>query len=355
MNKQNGVFMCNLSTAFNNYYAAANTFNGFVSDFDKAFDSRKFEVIYILKGGPGTGKSTIMKDISGHFQSDGYHTENIYCSSDTKSLDGVIIKRNQKSAAVVDGTAPHLFDPKYPGAVEIIVNLLYSMDVNNYSLDKAQIIKLSEEKSEAYKDAYSYLKIAGTIYDRIIEIFKQNKIYNMAEMIIDDYNLIDFNSSLYTSETIVRRLSAFGKDGYIKPAVNDKLLVRSIRGDGFSEYVIMNIIKDKCISKSVNILYSHLPLTDKGIDLVAADDVVFTADNSNCSCIDSTALTSSLPSEYMLLKNMYFDILKCAENSFRLASDRHFHLESIYGKLMNFTKHSDYKKIIIDRIEHALK
>ncbi len=355
MNKQNGAFMCNLSANFNNYYAAANTFSGFISDFDKIFESRKYEVIYILKGGPGTGKSTIMKYVSGYFQSNGYATENIYCSSDTKSLDGVIVKRNQRSAAIIDGTAPHLFDPKYPGAVEIIINLLQDIDAERYSDKREEIIKLSEAKSKAYKDAYSYLKLAGVIHDKITALFEQNEVYNTAEKIISDCNLIELHSNSHAGKAVIRRLSAFGKDGYVKPMVGDNHIIKSILGDGLSEHIILNAIKEKYISKSMNILYSPLPMTDKAVDLVATCNAVFVADNSNCNGIDSTLLTASLPGEYIVLKNMYFDTLRYAEKSFKLASDRHFDLEKIYGSRMSFTRHDDYKKHIIDRIEHALK
>ena len=43
------------------YFAAANTKNGFVSYFDDIFG--KIKKIYVIKGGPGTGKTTTVKGI----------------------------------------------------------------------------------------------------------------------------------------------------------------------------------------------------------------------------------------------------------------------------------------------------
>ena len=43
-------------------FAAANTSGGFVSLFDNAFCRDGVSKIYILKGGPGCGKSTLMKN-----------------------------------------------------------------------------------------------------------------------------------------------------------------------------------------------------------------------------------------------------------------------------------------------------
>ena len=36
------------------YFGAANSYNGFISYFDKIFDSKEYDKIYVLKGGPGT-------------------------------------------------------------------------------------------------------------------------------------------------------------------------------------------------------------------------------------------------------------------------------------------------------------
>ena len=44
------------------FFAAANTGGGFVSFFDEVFNRDGINKIYILKGGPGCGKSTLMKN-----------------------------------------------------------------------------------------------------------------------------------------------------------------------------------------------------------------------------------------------------------------------------------------------------
>ena len=49
------------------YFAAANTYTGFISYFDTVFDPEKFSRLYVLKGGPGTGKSSFMKKIANEF------------------------------------------------------------------------------------------------------------------------------------------------------------------------------------------------------------------------------------------------------------------------------------------------
>ena len=51
------------------YFAAANTYKGFESFFDEIFNTEKLERIYILKGGPGAGKSTLMQRTYPHMLS----------------------------------------------------------------------------------------------------------------------------------------------------------------------------------------------------------------------------------------------------------------------------------------------
>ena len=84
------------------YYAAANTANGFLSLFGEIFSPAALSRIYIIKGGPGTGKSTFMYGIGKAAKERGLETEYYYCSADTGSLDGVKIP--ELAAAVIDGT-----------------------------------------------------------------------------------------------------------------------------------------------------------------------------------------------------------------------------------------------------------
>ena len=79
----------------NGYFAAANTRGGFVSFFDKIFSEDECGRTYILKGGPGVGKSTFMKKLAKLSEDKGYTCEYFYCSSDPSSLDGIIIKEKR--------------------------------------------------------------------------------------------------------------------------------------------------------------------------------------------------------------------------------------------------------------------
>ena len=63
--------------------------------------------------------------------------EYFHCSSDPNSLDGIII--NDLKIALIDGTAPHTLEPKYAGAVEMIINIGDFFDEKRLILQKNEI------------------------------------------------------------------------------------------------------------------------------------------------------------------------------------------------------------------------
>ena len=106
----------------NTYFGAANGYGGFRSNFNAIFSPEELDKLFIIKGGPGTGKSTLMKKIKERYSSSA-SIITILCSSDPDSLDGILIKKNGVTIGIADGTAPHVIDAKYPGVIEEIVNL----------------------------------------------------------------------------------------------------------------------------------------------------------------------------------------------------------------------------------------
>ncbi len=142
------------------YFAAANTSDGFFSLFDKIFSPERYEKIYILKGGPGCGKSTLMKRIAQKAKTLGYSSEIYYCSQSPTSLDGVIIP--ELSTAVLDGTAPHTKDPTYPAVCENIVNLGDAWDIERASTINEKVRELTKNKKACFNKAYAYLSSAAS-------------------------------------------------------------------------------------------------------------------------------------------------------------------------------------------------
>lgn len=77
--------------------------------------------VYILKGAPGSGKSTFIRMLGEVMSQQGYDVEFWVSSMDPITPDGVYIP--QLDAAVINGSLPQPIDPSYPGVRESIINL----------------------------------------------------------------------------------------------------------------------------------------------------------------------------------------------------------------------------------------
>ena len=144
-----------------------NTPGGFFSYYKEILPLDKAKRFYCLKGGPGTGKSTLMRKLGQELQQQGWEVEYLHCSSDSDSLDGVCFPG--QGIAVIDGTAPHLTDPVYPGAVDKIVHLGAFWDEGRIRARRREITASQGRISAHFRDAYRYLGAAEKLYDGLLE------------------------------------------------------------------------------------------------------------------------------------------------------------------------------------------
>lgn len=144
-------------------FPGGNTPQGFFSYYSHVIAVDEAVRIFLLKGGPGTGKSTFMKKISQAMTGQGFAVEHHHCSSDPDSLDGLVIPA--LNIALIDGTAPHIVDPKYPGCVDEILNLGEFWRESSLVNNKAAILACTKEISKHFQHAYRMLQAAKAVYD----------------------------------------------------------------------------------------------------------------------------------------------------------------------------------------------
>jgi GTPase SAR1 family protein len=143
-------------------FPGAITSKGFFSYYDNMIiqDCRH---IFVIKGGPGVGKSTFMKKIAEKMFEKGYCIEYHCCSSDNNSIDGIVIP--EEGIAFLDGTAPHVVDPKNPGAVDEIINLGEYWNEELIANSKQDIIKTNYKIGRYFQAAYFALSEAKNALD----------------------------------------------------------------------------------------------------------------------------------------------------------------------------------------------
>ena len=164
------------------YFLGANTPQGFVSRYDQLGNPREGWRCYVIKGGPGSGKSTLMKKIARAAAGLEPEMELIHCSSDQSSLDAVILPRRR--VAVADGTPPHTIEPKYPGAYEVTVPLFSCWDDRILQQKREEIISLGQSIGSTHEYCVRFLSAAGSLlgdsYRMALEVTDKAKIERYA-------------------------------------------------------------------------------------------------------------------------------------------------------------------------------
>lgn len=85
-------------------FPGGNTSKGFYSFHDNIISDNR-NMLYIIKGVAGGGKSSLMRDIGNRLMKKGYDLEYHHCPSDPYSIDGLVV--DKLKLAIIDGTPPH--------------------------------------------------------------------------------------------------------------------------------------------------------------------------------------------------------------------------------------------------------
>lgn len=140
-------------------YLGSNTAEGFFGYYNNLQAAAERAVI--IKGGPGVGKSTLMKKVAAHYEEKGLTVHYYHCSGDPDSLDAVFVQEN--GFLMADGTSPHVLDPIRPGARDGILNLGVCLHEEKLARQMPELDDCYAAVSASYTRAYHYLKAAAAI------------------------------------------------------------------------------------------------------------------------------------------------------------------------------------------------
>ncbi|MBQ9686853.1 MAG: hypothetical protein IJV41_09985 [Oscillospiraceae bacterium] len=150
------------------FFLAANSGRGFFSLYEQFPPEGVF--LHVIKGGPGTGKSGFMRRIQQAAAERGLDTETILCSGDPDSLDGLYIPA--LGLAWVDGTAPHVQEPKVFGGDGDYVNLGVFCRTPLSEQDRARAAELNRAYKECYAQATEKLTEGKRLHDELEAIYR---------------------------------------------------------------------------------------------------------------------------------------------------------------------------------------
>lgn len=344
-------------------FLGANTSDGFVNKFYNKYDNL---YTYIIKGGPGCGKSSFMKAVAKRAEELNQPVIKAPCSSDPTSLDAVILP-NQK-IMIADGTSPHVLDPVYPGVKEEIINFGEFWNKEMLENSGEKIIELTDKNKALHKKASVCLNALGRvkrdnfgIYLSAVDI---KKTAHFAAMIANRYlakngkrakERVCFlsgetpNKTVFYQETINCLCEK-------KVIINDQMF--AVSG------IMMSIIRDIALANGYNILTAknHL-LPNEKIDhiIIPEANVAFCTEADSVKFNDTDRRTRTerfcnkeiikkSANRIALNKKLEVAFLNQTHNLLASAKQVHDQLEEHYIKAMNYERLNEYTEKFINSV-----
>ena len=351
-------------------FPGGNTYKGFHSFYDYIISQDEANRIFCIKGGPGVGKSSFMKAVAKEFIDLGCDVELHHCSSDNNSLDGVVIK--QAKVALLDGTAPHVVDPKNPGAVDEILNFGDFWNVEGFAVERETILNFNKEVKFLFNSSYHYLMSAKEMQDDI-EIAVEEAVdrAKFSKLLLGLKAELTDNLEVADKAGKERHLfdSAITPDGlmdYIDTLIKDSDKCYFFEGPhtkGISE--ILNVLAKEYLLKGYNVELYHQPLNPERIQTVLVEElgIAFTVNKKmrnkayKIVDIDEVIIPEKLEGKKEMIskdtemKNM---LLGEAYKRVSMAKKKHDDMENSYVPQMDFAAVTEFRKQIIERIKKYL-
>ena len=338
----------------NAFFLCANSGFGFVSHVEEALaDCTR---LYVLKGGPGTGKSRFMEEIASAAESRGHKVSRILCSSDPSSLDGVHIE--DLGIGLVDGTAPHVVEPTLPGAREQLLDPGAFWDQKILFETQKEINSSNLQKKEAYRSALLLIESVKNA-----EFCKQSLLKDRVDR-QKAYRLLKKHlpkTAPVPGKIRPRFLSAIGMkgavtlDGYFEKAERILTLSPCFGAELLILQHLLNILSEKkqsllLFKDPVTLQPEALFLEQEGL-LFRCGKPTELPQERVVDC-KKAIVPLSLPEKRLLqsLEKQQQSLMESAFFFFDEMKKQHFALEELYGKAMDFSALEAFKKEQTERI-----
>ena len=352
-------------------FPGGNTSRGFHSFYDYIIDSDATR-IFVIKGGPGVGKSTFMRKIGEAMLERGYDAEFHCCSSDNGSLDGLVIPAIR--VALLDGTAPHVVDPKNPGAVDEIIHLGDHWNAKGLVKNKKEILDANREVGRLFRRAYGYLASAKIFLDQVESYYQDTRALDVGAL---DKLCLDLTHEIFegrdrqTEKPRARHLfiTAITPDGSVShlDTVADRLSRKFIISgdDGTGKTTLVKRLMDSAMMRGFNVEAYHCALSPGNIDhlvIPALDTAVinsvephFYRPREGDRVIDTMhfvnpVLNTQYLAEKTTAREMYRRSMELAVDFIAKAKAEHDHMETFYVPFMNFDEINTRREDTLARI-----
>lgn len=344
-------------------FPGGNTANGSYNYFNYMIPEN-VNRIFCLKGGPGVGKSSLMKKIAKEFIAKGYDIELHHCPSDPSSLDGIVIKK--LGVALLDGTAPHIVDPKDPGAIDEIVNLGEYWNLEGLEKYKVEIVECGKDISRSFQRAYKFLKAAEPIYYDIEEKYKDCMDYGKVNLLTTEF-INDLFKDVKCSVNYKKERHLFGTAitpvghlDYTDSILSEASKVYYLKGEiGTGKTTFLQKLYTKAVDMGMNVEVYHYPLIKEKLETILIKDLGVGITSSSLfkgqdtidldKCINIEKL-ERYKEEIVFDKKVFDDLVNYAILNLKKAKSKHDVIEAYYVPNMKFDEIEELKCELVERI-----
>lgn len=267
------------------YFAGGNTLNGFINLYNNIAGKHDRNRLYIIKGGSGVGKSTLLRKVAKEFIDRDYLVEYYHCTSDISSLDGICIP--QFKIAMVDGTNPHIIEPSLVNITDFTIDLSKYIDISQVINKREQVTRILDDKANCFKLAYESIATLGTLYLSNARIIANNINRNkMTELTDTILSKIDY-SSLYTDSPRQLFEGAITADGEVyleNTLANEKVIYLS--GNQQVSSILLAEIYEQLKYKNAIKEVRYSPISTSSIYGLTIGDTILTV-NPNTTTVQS--------------------------------------------------------------------
>ena len=337
-------------------FICANTKNGFYSLAGEILQSG---YSYIIKGGPGTGKSSFLKRTAASLEKAGHSPELIHCSSDPGSLDGLFLKAS--GVCVFDGTAPHTADPNCPGADGEILNFGGFWDSEALYKSAEQIKALNVQKKKLNEKAYRLLSAGGKVYEDLNAAVRDCVNGQACCSYAANFAKRNFKPGSRGNETLrfMRAINGKGISTLTSPLKTAKKVYCLYDKYETVGACVVQKIREKALLNGQSITTFLNPLEPEQPDCVFIHglDYAFTAlpypeaQNININRFASAAQIAACRVKLNFVKKLKDELVADACAAFAGAGKLHGEMEAVYLPAMNFDKLRAFERTFVKRIK----
>lgn len=351
-------------------YANGITAHGYYSLFRSI--KEQLDYVFIIKGAPGTGKSTLVNNIASSLIEQKVNIEVIRSPKDNELLDGLIIP--QLNIGLLVSSPPFTLEAKYIGATEEEIDLNEGLSMQQLATQKREIIQMIDQIEDKYDQAIAHLAKAKEIHIEHESIYIKHMDFEQANQLTRELISEIFSKHEPRAKKAVHRhlfLGATTPEGPVNSidnlteSVKNRVIIKGRAGSGKS--TILNKIVQEATRRGVSAEIFQCGFDPTSLDMVILPDLDYAIldgtpphpiepSREGDRVLDIYALCFEQDVDHMYKKELeeivarYKRETSTAIKLIKEAKEVNDQLKNIYGQAMDFTKNMAKEEYVLRRL-----